>query len=68
MGLQGEGRGEWKRLLNKMLNYLYFSPNTIWVITSRRMRQAWHVAFTGKRRSAYGILVGKPEELRHFED
>jgi len=69
LGLQGgEGRGEWRILLNKLLNDLYFSPNMIWVNTSGRMRQAWHVACTGKRRSAYRILVGKPEEQRHLED
>jgi hypothetical protein len=37
LGLQGgEEKGEWRRVLNKELNDLYFSPNTIRVITSRR--------------------------------
>ena len=65
MGLQGgELIGEWRRLLNKELNDLYFSPNTIPVIKSRRMRQAWHLACAGKRRGAYRVLVGRPKEQR----
>jgi hypothetical protein len=34
------------------------------MITSRRMRWAGHVAGMGKRRSAYRVLVGKPEVKR----
>jgi len=30
--------GEWIKLHNKELNDLYYLPNIIWVIKSRRMR------------------------------
>ena len=30
--------GEWGTLHIEVLNDLYFSPNTVWVIKSRRMR------------------------------
>ena len=36
--------GEWRKLHNKELNDLYSSPNIIWVIKSRRMGWAGHVA------------------------
>jgi hypothetical protein len=33
-----EVTGEWKKLHNEELNYLYFLPNIVWVVKSRRMR------------------------------
>jgi len=56
--------GEWRRLHNEELNDLYSSPNIVWVIKSRRMRWAGHVARMGEERGAYRVLVGKPEEKR----
>ena len=47
-----------------MQNDLYCSPNTVWVIKSRRMRWAGHVARMGEERVVYRILVGKLEERR----
>jgi hypothetical protein len=44
--------GEWRRLYNEELNYLYSSPNIIRVIKSIRMRWAGHVARTGENRGA----------------
>jgi len=44
--------------------YAYSSPNIVWVIKSRRMRWAGHVAHMGEERGAYRVLVGKPEGRR----
>ena len=46
------------------LNDLYFAPNILRVIKSRRMRLAGHVARMGEERGAYRVLVGKPEGKR----
>jgi hypothetical protein len=55
---------EWRRLHNEKLYALYFSPNIIQVIKSRRLRWSGHVAHMGERRGAYRALVGKPEGRR----
>jgi len=59
-----EVTGEWRRLHNEELNYLYSSPNILWVIKSRRMRCAGHVARMGEERGVYRVLVGKLERKR----
>jgi hypothetical protein len=43
-----EATGEWRRLHNEELNDLYSSPNIIWVIKSKRVWWAGHVARMGK--------------------
>jgi hypothetical protein len=58
---RNEVTGEWRRLNNKDLYALYFSPNIIRVIKSRRLRWAGHVARMGERRGEYRALVRKPE-------
>ena len=59
-----EVKGDWRRLHNEELNDLYSSPNIEWVIKSRRMRWAGHVAHMGEERGVYRVLVGKPEGKR----
>jgi len=59
-----EVTGEWKKLHNEELNNLYSLPNIGWVIKSRRMRWAGHVARMGEGRGVYRILVRKPEGRR----
>jgi len=45
-----EVTGEWRRLPSEKLNDLYPLPNVVWVIKSRRMRWAGHVARMGEER------------------
>jgi hypothetical protein len=52
---------EWRRLHKKEIYARYFSPNTIQVIKSRRLRWAGLVARMRDRRGAYRVLVGKPK-------
>jgi len=52
LGLRGEVTGDGRRLHNKELFVLYTSLNIIWVIQSRKMRWAGHVACMRKRRGA----------------
>jgi hypothetical protein len=59
-----EVTGEWRRLHNKELYALYYLPNIIRVIKSRKMRWAGNVARTRPRRGAYRILVEKSEKKR----
>jgi hypothetical protein len=58
---------EWRRLCDEHYE-LYFSPNIIWVIKSRRVRWAGQVASMGRGREAYRVLVAKPEGKNHLED
>ena len=59
-----EVMGEWRRLHNEELSDLYSSPNIVWVIKSRRMGWAGHVARMGEERESYRVLVGKLEGRR----
>jgi len=43
---------------------LYYSPNIVRVIKSRRMRWAGHVAPMGEGRGVYRVLVGRREGKR----
>ena len=56
-----EVTGEWRKLHNEELSNLYFLPNIVRVVKSRRMRWAGHVARMGEGRGVHRVLVGKPE-------
>ena len=51
-------------LHNEELNDLYFSSNVVWLIKSRRMRWAGHVACIEEVRGVHRVLVGNPEGKR----
>jgi hypothetical protein len=54
-----EVKGEWRKLHNQELNDLYSSPTIVWVIKSRRMRGAGHVARMGEGRGVYSFFCWK---------
>jgi hypothetical protein len=43
---------------------LYTLPHIVWVVKSRRMRWAGHVARVGEDRGVHRVLEGKPEGKR----
>jgi len=59
-----EVTGDWGKLQNEELNDMYSSPNIVWVIKSRRMRWAGHVACVGESRGVYRVLVGNTKGKR----
>ena len=55
---------EWRKLRNEEPNDLYFSPNIVRVIKSRRKRWAGHVARMEQGRDVHKFSVGKPKGKR----
>ena len=53
-GVTGDGR----KLRNEELHDLYSLPNVTWVIRSRRMGWAGHVAYVREIRDCHRVLVG----------
>jgi hypothetical protein len=66
-GPKREEDGSWRTLHNDELHSLYSSPNIVWVIKSRRMRWAGHLARMGDGRRVYRVLVGRPDSKRQLE-
>jgi len=56
-----EVTGEWRKLHNEELNYLYCSPSIVQVIKSRRMRREGPIMHMGQRRGIYRVLVGETQ-------
>jgi hypothetical protein len=54
----------WSKLHNEELHDLYSSPTIVWMIKSRTMRLAGHVARMVEGRGVCRVLVGKPEGKR----
>jgi hypothetical protein len=48
----------------RIIIHLYYSSNTVWVIKTRRMRWAGHLACMGERR---GFWWGNVSERKHLE-
>ena len=61
---RGKATGEWRKLHNEELKYLYSSPNIVLVIESKRMSWVRHVTRVGDRRGVYRFSVGKLEGRR----
>jgi hypothetical protein len=59
-----EEDGSRRKLHSDELHRLYYSPNTVSLITSRRIRWAGHVARTGEMWGVCKILVRRPEGRR----
>jgi hypothetical protein len=58
-----EVTGEWRKLHNEELRHSYSSPSIIRIIKARGMRGG-SIARMGEKRSAYRLLLGKPEGKR----
>jgi hypothetical protein len=59
-----EVTGEWRKLHNGELHNLYWSPDNIRHMKSRRLWWAGHVASMGEGKILYRVLVGKSEGKR----
>jgi hypothetical protein len=67
-GPKREEDGSWRKVHNDELHSLYSSPNIVWVIKSRRMRWAVHVARMGRGEVLTGFWLGGPKAGDHWED
>jgi hypothetical protein len=63
-----EVTGEWRKLHNEELNYLYSSPHIIRIIKSKRMRWAGHVARLNRGEVHTGFGLGRYKRKDHLED
>jgi hypothetical protein len=60
---RGEITGGWRKLHEELHN-LYFLPDKIRMIESWKMGWAGHMAYMGEKRTAYRVLVERPERKR----
>ena len=60
--------GEWRKIHNEELNYMYCSPKIFQVIDSRRMRWAGHVACMGRGEAYRGFWWGNLKERDDLGD
>jgi len=61
-----EVTGEWRKLHNEELNYLYSSSNIVQMIKSKRVRWAGHVASMGRGEAYTGFWWGNLRERHHL--
>jgi hypothetical protein len=55
-----------RKLYNEELSDLYYFPNIVRVVKSRRMRWAGHVVCMGEGRGVHRVLMGKLERKTRF--
>ena len=63
-----EVKREWKKLYNEVFNDLYSSPTIVWVMKSRKIRWAEHVARTGRGEVYTGFWWGNLRERDDLGD
>jgi hypothetical protein len=59
-----EVTGEWKKFHSEELHDLYYLPNIIWVVKSKRIKWVEHGAPLGQKKNFSRFLVWKPEGNR----
>ena len=59
-----EVTGEWRKLQNEKLSYLYSLHNIVRVVKSRRMRWVGHVARMGEGRVVHRVLMGNISHIK----